>query len=94
MQRTLHYRVIALSWATLACAHTQVERQLQPDHESAVHVGREEALIVFPSDAEADFPWPAQTLTDRFAGPLWNFVTGEPGRPAIAAAAQLSSVTP
>ena len=51
-----------------------------------------EALIVFPPDAEADFPWPAQTLTDRFAGPFWNFVTGTPGHPAIAAAAELSSV--
>ena len=92
MHRSYHYRVIVLSWITLACAHMPVERQLHPDHEFAVQVGREEALIVFPPDAEADFPWPAQTLTDRFAGPFWNFVTGTPGHPAIAAAAELSSV--
>jgi hypothetical protein len=92
IQRMLHYRVIALSWVTLACAHTRVERQLQPGHEFAVQVGRQEALIVFPPDTEADFPWPAQALTDRFAGPFWNFVSVKQGHPAISAAAQLGSV--
>lgn len=90
--RTLHYRALALSWLTLACAHTQVERQLQPNSEVAVQVGREEALVVFPSDTGADFPWPVQTLDHRFAGPFWSFVTGTPGRPAIAAAAHLGSI--
>jgi hypothetical protein len=91
MNRTIGYRIIAISWVTLACAHTRVERQLQPDHEFAVQVGREEALIVFPPDSGADFPWPAQALTDRFAGPFWNVLTGKPGLPAISAAAQLGS---
>ena len=86
-------RFLILSCLTLACAHGALERQpLRPDNGPSVQVGTGEALIVFPPDPQTDFPWPAQTLPDRFAGPFWNFVAVRPGRPAVSAAAKLGSL--
>jgi hypothetical protein len=48
--------------------------------------------MIFPAGAQPDFPWPAQVLSDRFAGPLWNFLAMRPGESATAAAAHLGSL--
>src|SRR5882724_4414416 len=86
-------RYFLIPWLTLACAHAPVRQEvLQYGPEASIQVGAKEALIVFPADSQTDFPWPAQTLTDRFAGPFWNVVAASPGRSPVAAAAQLRSV--
>jgi len=68
------------------------EPVLQPAADPAsFQVSTREALIVFPPEPD-DFPWPVDSLADRFVGPLWNVTAAVPSSTPLAAAVQFRTV--
>ena len=85
-------RLSMFVFATLGCVPSAPILPTPDGAAPSVHVSTREVLIVFPADSGNDLPWPAQRLSEVFAGPFWEFIAASPGGTPSAAAAHFGAV--